>query len=447
MDSFLFSLLGLIGFFLALNLRARVKRLENAQRALEMQIRDRPRRQFVEAPPPAARPAEPAATDSSFATADSEPIFGQEPEPEPAPVAEAAPRAPQPPSVSIEQTIGTRWAVYVGGVALALGGLLLVRYAFEQGLFGPAARVLMGLTLSAVLIAAGEYLRRHERSAGEPTPTPAVLTAAGVTGGFGAIYASHALYGFIGPTLAFAALGAFGLGAMFAAVWHGPAIAGLGLVGALIAPLLVQSTEPSPWPLLVYVGVVAAAGYGLARLRQWAWLAAAAAIGGSFWGLGFAFGEKPYFPEAGEIHFVLQLALACAAFALDRAALAANPRNRTILAHAGPLGLASVASFALAICANRGAFDGLWIASAAAIVVLLALTGAARPRLAPGRGGDRLSGRRAAVLGPAHRRRRTRRHADFQLAALGLWRSRPVLRARRAPARAQQRRGHVNANR
>ncbi|WP_298358367.1 DUF2339 domain-containing protein [Rhodoblastus sp.] len=384
MDSFLFSLLGLIGFFLALNLRARVKRLENAQRALEMRLRDLFGGWVDETPPPAAPPAEPAAADSTFATPDSEPIFGQERSPNPPPVAEAAPRAPQPPSVSIEQEIGTRWAVYVGGVALALGGLLLVRYAIEQGWFGPAARVLTGLALSALLIGAGEYLRRREKNAGEPTPTPAVLSAAGITAGFGAIYAAHALYGFIGPAVAFAALGAFGLGAMLAAVWHGPAIAGLGLIGALIAPLLVQAAEPSPWPLLVYVGVVAAAGYGLARLRQWAWLALAAVFGAAFWGLGFAFGEWPQFPQAAEIHFVLQMALACFAFALDRAALAAKPRNRMILAHAGPLGLALVAAFALAVCVDRGGFDDLWIASAAGLVGLLAVSGAARPRLAAG---------------------------------------------------------------
>ncbi len=381
MDSFIFSLLGLIGFFLALNLRARVKRLENAQRALEMRLRDLSGGRGVETAPPDAQRAEPAAPESAFPKPEPGAAFEPAPEPEFAP---APARGAESPPVSIEQAIGTRWAVYVGGVALALGGLLLVRYAIEQGWFGPAARVLMGLALSALLIGAGEYLRRREKNAGEPTPTPAVLTAAGITAGFGAIYAAHALYGFIGPALAFIALGAFGLGAMFAAVWHGPAIAGLGLVGALTAPLLVQSAEPSPWPLLVYVGVVVASGYGLARFRRWAWLAIACAVGAAVWGLGLAFGRRPDFPEAAEIHFVLQMALACFAFALDRAALAANPRNRMILAHAGPLGLALVAAFALAVSVARGGFDDLWVASAAGLVGLLAFSGAARPRLAPG---------------------------------------------------------------
>ena len=378
----LFSILGVLGFFLALDARGRMKKIDITLRVLESEMRAlRARIESISAPSSAQEAPPPAAV------AHAEPPPWAEPTPELAPgVEEPHPTHPAPPPApeTLEQKIGTRWAVYVGGLALAFGGLLLVRYAFEQGWFGPGARVLLGLALSAALIGAGEFLRRREKLEGAPTPTPAVLTAAGVTAGFGAIYAAHALYGFIGPSLAFAALGVFGLGAMFAAYWHGPAIAGFGLAGALAAPLLVESAEPSPWPLLTYVAIVAASAYGLARLRQWAWLALAAAFGAAIWGLGLAFGRMPDFPQAAEIHFVLQTALACFAFALDRAPLAVSPRVRTILAQAAPLGLALVATFALAICANRGAFDLLWTLSAMGLVGALAATGAARPALAPG---------------------------------------------------------------
>src|SRR5690606_40775145 len=43
----------------------------------------------------------------------------------------------------IETALGTRWAVWVGGIALALGGLFLVRYTIEAGIFGPGARLSM----------------------------------------------------------------------------------------------------------------------------------------------------------------------------------------------------------------------------------------------------------------------------------------------------------------
>ena len=112
-----------------------------------------------------------------------------------------------------------------------------------------------------------------------------MLTAAGVTGAFGAIYAAHALYAFIDARTAFPVLGFVALAAIAAALVHGPGLAGLGLVGALATPLLVSSAQPNPWPVVVYLAVVVSAAYALARLRRWLWLAAAAATGAGLWTL------------------------------------------------------------------------------------------------------------------------------------------------------------------
>jgi uncharacterized membrane protein len=51
-------------------------------------------------------------------------------EPAPASVAHS-------PRESLESRIGARWSVLVGGLALALGAVFLVRYSIEQGLLGP----------------------------------------------------------------------------------------------------------------------------------------------------------------------------------------------------------------------------------------------------------------------------------------------------------------------
>ena len=84
---------------------------------------------------------------------------------------------------------------------------------------------------------------------------PSVLTAAGTAIAFADVYAAYALYGFIGPTLAFLLLGVVALGTLAAAMLHGPALAGLGLIGAFITPLIVSTEQPnyphsistSPW--------------------------------------------------------------------------------------------------------------------------------------------------------------------------------------------------------
>ena len=248
--------------------------------------------------------------------------------PPPPPPEEAAPSTPPPspparPRPGLEEALGTRWTVWVGGAALALGAVLLVRYSIEQGYFGPGTRVFLGLVVSAALVGAGEFLRRREA----PTPLnaiagvngayiPGVLTAAGVTGAFGAIYAAHGLYAFIDARTAFPALGIVALAAIAAAMLHGPALAGLGLVGALATPLLVSSERPNPWPVVFYLAVVVSAAYALARLRHWLWLAAAAAIGAGLWTLLLDANSPVTGVDAAYSCLIVQLALAGLVFAV-----------------------------------------------------------------------------------------------------------------------------------
>lgn len=228
------------------------------------------------------------------------------------------------PLTSLEERMGTRWAVWVGGLALGLGGLLLVRYSIEQGLFGPGARVVMGFIFSAALIAAGEWFRRSEaRLPIEAIPAahiPSVLTAAGTVAAFGTIYAAHALYDFIGPALTFILLGLVGIATMLAAALHGPALAGLGLAGAYVAPMLVSSDKPNPWPVVIYLAVVAASAFGLARLRHWLWLAALAVAGAILWGFVFLGQMVPGEGDwtlAAYAHLLIQLVLASAFMAIE----------------------------------------------------------------------------------------------------------------------------------
>ena len=206
--------------------------------------------------------------------------------PPPPPTAPAGPAAP---SMSLEERLGTQWAVWVGGLALALGGIFLVRYSIEQGLLGPGVRVTLGALLAAALVGAGEWARRSERLAGiSGLPTahiPSILTAAGTTVAYADVYAAHALYGFLAPGSAFVLLGLVALATLAAALLHGPALAGLGLVGAYVAPLLVASQRPDYWSLYVYLAVVTAAAFALARFRMWRWLAITAVAFSALWTL------------------------------------------------------------------------------------------------------------------------------------------------------------------
>ena len=294
-------ILAIAAFIMANSQRGRLQllagRIERLER--EIAILRTARRAPVEPMP--APPVKDEAPAAPAVPAMPEPVFVPAPEqPEPvAAVAAAAapvpptprpqptPKAPKPPRPSLEERLGARWAVWVGGVALALGGAFLVRYSIDEGLIGPGLRIIAGLLFALALIAAGEFLRRRDRAGIDQARAayiPGVVTAAGTASLFSIIYAAYALYGFIDGATAFIVLGAVGVATMAAAALHGPWLAGLGLIGAYGTPLLIETNTPRPWALVIFLLVITACAFLLSRLRLWRWLALASLLLASAWG-------------------------------------------------------------------------------------------------------------------------------------------------------------------
>ncbi|MBR0869154.1 DUF2339 domain-containing protein [Bradyrhizobium tropiciagri] len=228
--------------------------------------------QEFEQTPPSAPPVTPPPLPEAAAGEPDMPQAGP-----PAQAPEAAPPPLPEPAVGFEETLGTRWVVWIGGLTLALGGFFMVRYSIEAGLLGPGVRTMLGGLFALALLVAGEWTRRKESiSSIAPLPVaniPAILTAAGTAVAFATVYAAYALYDFLVPATAFILLGLVALGTLAAALLHGPALAGLGIVGAFATPILVSSDKPDYWSLYIYLAIVTAASFGLARIRLWRWLA------------------------------------------------------------------------------------------------------------------------------------------------------------------------------
>jgi uncharacterized membrane protein len=251
-------------------LRTRLEALEQSPRAAAAQVAPPPLPQYE---PPAAPPVgEEIRTETPAAP----PPLQPEPAPQTAPEMPAPPPLPQA-EPGFEERLGTRWVVWVGGLALALGGFFMVRYSIEANLISDEVRVFLGGLFAAALLATGEWTRRKESiSAIAALPIaniPAILTAAGTAVAFATVYVAYALYGFLVPATAFILLGIVAMGTLAAALLHGPALAGLGVVGAFVTPILVSSNKPDFWALYVYLAIVTAAAFGLARVRLWRWLA------------------------------------------------------------------------------------------------------------------------------------------------------------------------------
>lgn len=233
----------------------------------------------VEADEPAAAPGPWA--QAAMSAADEPDRIEEAAEPE------QAPKQARPPRRDLETALGTRWAVWVGGLALALGGVFLVRYSIEAGIFGPRVRLAAAALFGIVLAAAGELARRRGFRAPiggvNGAYVPAILTAAATFTLFSTVFAAHALYGFIGTATAFTLLAVIALGTMGLALLHGQALAGLGLLGSYLTPVLVSSDSPAVWTLFGYLAIVLVAAVAIASLRRWRFLAGAAYAGAGLW--------------------------------------------------------------------------------------------------------------------------------------------------------------------
>lgn len=216
--------------------------------------------------------------------------------------ASPSPRIDPRPRIDIEQLLTQRWGVWLGAAALLLAGVFLVRFAAEQGLFGPGPRCFMAAVLGTALVGGAELLRRRQQSGGimpsvvpgaMADQVPSALAAGGVAAWMTAGYAAGPLYGLVGSLAAFVLMAGAACGGLALSLRFGPLVAAVGLAGAFGTPLLVGSADPSVPGLFGYLLLVSAAAWAVVRFSAWTWLGWAAGAAGAAWVLAFALGGGP----------------------------------------------------------------------------------------------------------------------------------------------------------
>lgn len=195
------------------------------------------------------------------------------------------------PKESFESLLGARWAVWAGGLALALGGVFLIKYSIESGLLSPAVRLSLAAIFGLGLGLAGEAIRRRAVPGIATTYSnamiPGVLTAAGALTLFGVIYAAYGIYDYISPTTAFILLGLVAFATIGLSLLHGQALAGLGLLGSMLTPALIATETPDVWALFIFLTISWLATAAAARRQRWTVAPSLANAGLGLWALGY----------------------------------------------------------------------------------------------------------------------------------------------------------------
>lgn len=241
-------------------LQERVDRLETATRAGAETA--------AAARPEPSRPVEPAAVEvvPPIVPPVPRPVF----EPSDEPPAESA--RPVPP-LDLEELLGGRVLAWAGGLAVLAGAIFFLATAISRGWIDEPTRVALAYAGSTALLALGLYL--YERQGRTQASVVAVAAA------IGALYASTTaattLYDLVDPVVGLLVCGLVGVVATALAVrWDAREIAALGIVGALLSPVLVGSGTSAA--ALAFMAVALVAATGVLLWRRWDWLAVAAFV-------------------------------------------------------------------------------------------------------------------------------------------------------------------------
>lgn len=262
-------LLGVVAFFKVLSARSEIAALRRSMQAAPLAEVAVPMPPLPASVPFVAPPVpEPA-------------LIEPEPAVEQPAVSEPVAKAPRP---DIEALLTARWGVWLGSAALVLAGVFLVRYAVDQGLLGPATRCSLAALLGIALMAAAEWLHRHDvpRPGLTDQAVPA-LAAAGVAVLFGAAYGAGVLYELVPPLVAFVLLAAASLIGLALSLRHGQLVAAVGILGAFVTPALVVTDNPSLPGLFLYLLFVTACALAVVRYTAWIWLGWGTTIAGAVW--------------------------------------------------------------------------------------------------------------------------------------------------------------------
>lgn len=284
------------------------------------------------------------------------------------------------PKLDLETLLGAKGSVWIGGLALLLGAVFLLRYTMEAGLLTPLMRVSLAGLLGLIALGLSDWLARRDlktpvgKALSARADIPALLAAVGIFSLFGAVYAAHALYGLLGTLPAFIGMAAIAVGAMALSLRRGPWLAAVGLIGALVVPLLVASVTPSFIGVFAYVGLITVAALWVARRQSWDWLVGAAAIGATVW-LAILSGKA-----VDTIQFALWTVGLAGAMALTLRSLDRSPVIWPRWTSAGWLGVVALMGLASAASDDVPALSYSLPFLTAAALLFFAVTGDVRKR-------------------------------------------------------------------
>ncbi|MDN3378903.1 MULTISPECIES: DUF2339 domain-containing protein [unclassified Pseudoalteromonas] len=186
----------------------------------------------------------------------------------------------------LKNQLQQNWMTWIGGVALAFGGIFLAKYSLDAGLLSPSLRLTLGGLFGIALITVADFLHRKGIVfEGFNNYIPAALAGGGFISCFALTLLAYSSYEMLSATTAFVMLAVIALAASSMALRLGPLLALLGIVGAYSVPIWVNTGSGNLAALLTYIGFVTLSAVLVAKRvnRNWLWYLLWAGHIGWYW--------------------------------------------------------------------------------------------------------------------------------------------------------------------
>lgn len=263
------SVFGWVAFFQLIELRKHVNRLQSE---FDKLISPHPTSPPKDVTAPLKRP-----TTQPSAAATSTPAPASTP-PSTLVSAKTAALKSTPPKIATTQPslwiqhIKTNWMIWLGGTSVGLSGIFLVKYSIGAGLLGPVARVSLAILTGLTFHALAFWLK--QRNNGEAEDVFAALAGGASIMVYAALLAAVHLYGLWSPGVVFTLLALTSMLTMALALFHGPVLAAIGILGAYAVPILVNTGSNNVAGALVYTTIISFSALWLMRYvyRSWLWV-------------------------------------------------------------------------------------------------------------------------------------------------------------------------------
>ncbi|HUX78403.1 MAG TPA: DUF2339 domain-containing protein [Alphaproteobacteria bacterium] len=184
------------------------------------------------------------------------------------------------PQISWEQRIASSLPIWIGGIALVLAGVFMVKYSIETGLFSPSVRLVLAGIFGIFLLFAGNWIHNKPDIANGVRISQA-LSGAGIADLYVCLFAATSLYHLVPSLIGFIGMAVVTAIAVVLSLRQGAPIALLGLIGGFLTPALIGSQEPNAPFLFMYLYFVLAGLFTVIRKKNW-WLLSIPAVLGAF---------------------------------------------------------------------------------------------------------------------------------------------------------------------